>query len=385
LIGDETALAMSANDRAQAELQGLKASFIKVGDIIRDTEIRKQVEKSRKGIELQAAAEVANLDLSAYGMSWKMVAERELADRVATKTGELYSSIAKQFAASGKDAYSFMPLALQEAYNSAEADLSLLWEKANQLYDRYLGKEPTPPSTGGGAPKPPKADPVADAVAEAKKRAEASAAAAKLELDATMKATGDWWQGVTTGFNPSEGFVDSWRTVAGEVGEIWDGVVKAITTTEETLGTATQKVEEGHSAFYDKYIAQNAKMVAISIVSGEKVADIGRKAIGAVLSALGDEAMARASIETFKLNPWGAAGFTAAGMAAYATAAILGASGKKAATATAATAAPAAVTNNQTNFNLRVDAAFADEESIARSFARAQSLASNRYMAAGYQ
>jgi hypothetical protein len=386
LIGDETALAMSANDRAQAELQGLKASFIKVGDIIRDTEIRKQVEKSRKVIEAQAAAEVANLDLTAYGMSWKMVAERELADRVATKTGELYSSIAKQFAASGKDAYSFMPMALQEAYNSAEADLSLLWEKANELYDRYIGKEPKPPTpTGGGAPKPPKADPVKDAIAEAKKRAEASAAAAKLELDATMKATGDWWQGVTTGFNPSEGFVDSWRTVAGEVGEIWDGVVKAITTTEDTLGTATEKVEEGQSAFYDKYIAQNAKMVAVSIASGEKVADIGRKAIGAVISALGDEALAMASIETFKGNFAGAAGLTAAGMAAYATAAILGASGKKAATATAATAAPTAVTNNQTNFNLRVDAAFADEESIARSFARAQSLASNRYMAAGYQ
>jgi len=386
LIGDETALAMSANDRAQAELQAMKASFIKVGDIIRDTEIRKQVEKSRKVIELQAAAEVANLDLSAYGMSWKMVAERELADRVATKTGELYSSIAKQFAESGKNAYSFMPEALQLAYDSAEADLSLLWEKANELYDRYLGKEPKPPTpTGGGAPKPPKADPVADAVAEAKKRAEAASAAAKLELDATMKATGDWWQGVTTGFNPSEGFVDSWRTVAGEVGEIWDGVVKAITTTEDTLGTATEKVEAGQSAFYDKYIAQNAKMVAVSIASGEKVADIGRKAIGAVISALGDEAFAMASIETFKGNFAGAAGLTAAGMAAYATAAILGASGKKAATATAATAAPTAITNNQTNFNLRVDAAFADEESIARSFARAQSLASNRYMAAGYQ
>jgi hypothetical protein len=237
---------------------------------------------------------------------------------------------------------------------------------------------------GGGAPKPPQVDPVAEAIAEAKKRAEAAAAAAKIELDTTMKATGDWWQGLTTGFNPSEGFVDSWRTVAGEVGEIWDGVVKAITTTEDTLGTATEKVEAGHSAFYDKYIAQNAKMVAVSIASGEKVADIGRKAIGAVISALGDEALSMASIETFKGNFAGAAGLTAAGMAAYATAAILGASGKKAATATAATASAPAVTNNQTNFNLKVDAAFADEESIARSFARAQSYASNRYMAAGY-
>jgi hypothetical protein len=386
VIGDETALAMSANDRAQAEMQALKASFIKVGDIIRDTEIRKEVEKHRDGIERQAAAEVANLDLTAYGMSWKMVAEREMADRVATKTGEMYSSIAKQFAESGKNAYSFMPEALQLAYDSAEADLSLLWEKANTLYDRYLGKEPKPPSpTGGGAPKPPKADPVADAVAEAKKRAAASAEAAKIELDATMQATGDWWQGVTTGFNPSEGFVDSWRTVAGEVGEIWDGVVQAITTTEGALGTATAKTEEAHSAFYDKWIAGQAKMLGVAIGNGEKMADIGRKAIGAVLEGLALEMASRASIATFSGNIAAGIGLTAASTAAYAAAAYLGASGKKAATQTAATAAAPAVTNNQTNFNLRVDAAFADEESIARSFARAQSLASNRYMAAGYQ
>lgn len=386
VIGDETALAMTANDRAQAEMQALKASFIKVGDIIRDTEIRKQVEKSRAVIEAQAAAEVANLDLSAYGMGWKMVAERELADRVATKTGELYSSIAKQFAESGKNAYSFMPEALKLAYDSAEADLSLLWEKANELYDRYLGKEPKPPTpTGGGAPKPPKADPVADAVAEAKKRAEAAAAAAKVELEAQTKATGDWWQGFVTGFNPSEGFVDSWKTAAGEVYEVLEGVVTAITTSQEQVGAATQKTEEAQSAFYDKWVAGQAKMIGTAIGNGEKIADIGRKAIGAIISALGDEMIARASIATFSGNIAGGIGLTAAATAAYATAALLGASGKKASTATAATAAPAPVTNNQTNFNLRVDAAFADEESIARSFARAQSLASNRYMAAGYQ
>jgi hypothetical protein len=92
----------------------------------------------------------------------------------------------------------------------------------------------------------------------------------------------------------------------------------------------------------------------------------------------------RASIATFSGNIPAGIGLTAASTAAYAAAAYLGASGKKATTATAATAAAPAVTNNQTNFNLKVDAAFADEESIARSFARAQSYASNRYMAAGY-
>lgn len=387
MVGDQQLLALSANDTVIAETNASMATMLKVGNIVRDLEIRKEVEKHRAGILRQAEAEVANIDFSYAGMGWKIEQEREITERVATKTGEMYSSIAKRWAEQGKDAYNFIPEALRVQYDAASVNLLELEDRYKTLFAQYEATQEgeTPVKKSGGPSKPPKADPVADAVAEAKKRAEASAAAAKIELDATMQATGEWWKGVTTGFNPSEGFVDSWRTVAGEVGEIWDGVVKAITTTEETLGTATQKTEEAHSAFYDKYIAQNAKMVAVSIVSGEKVADIGRKAIGAVISALGDEALARASIEAFKGNAWGAAGLTAAGMAAYATAAILGASGKKAATATAATAAPTAVTNNQTNFNLRVDAAFADEESIARSFARAQSLASNRYMAAGYQ
>jgi hypothetical protein len=392
LIGDETALAMSANDRAQAELQGLKASFIKVGDIIRDTEIRKQVEKSRKGIELQAAAEVANLDLSAYGMSWKMVAERELADRVATKTGELYSSIAKQFAASGKDAYSFMPLALQEAYNSAEADLSLLWEKANMLYDRYIGKEPKPPSTGGGT-KPPKADPIAEAIAASKgKVAEAVGGAKEVadktseEMEKLMMATYDnFGMGIARILFGKGDLKTSFQILGEEIKAVWNGVVEDVLAGTETVGTATTKVEEAHSAFYDKWVAGQAKMVGAAIGNGEKMADIGRKAIGAVLEGLALEMASRASIATLSGNIPAGIGLTAASTAAYAAAAYLGASGKKAATTTAATAAPAAVTNNQTNFNLRVDAAFADEESIARSFARAQSLASNRYMAAGYQ
>jgi hypothetical protein len=392
LIGDETALAMSANDRAQAEMQALKASFIKVGDIIRDTEIRKEVEKHRAGIEAQAAAEVANLDLTAYGMGWKMVAEREMADRVATKTGELYSSIAKRFAESGKNAYSFMPQALQEAYDSAEADLSLLWEKANELYDRYLGKEPTAPKTGGGgAPKAAAPGPVIGEF-EAKEKAARDARYAEYYKEqedyekaySQMEAKfGPWMEKM--GLAPVS-ILDNWTELAKGVGEVYQGVLDAVGLGTEKLTETSEQAKDQHSELYDTYISQNAKMVAVGIASGKSMAEVGQAAVGAVIEALGAEAFARASIETFKGNFAGAAGFTAAGMAAYATAAALGASGKKASTATAATAATtAAVTNNQTNFNLRVDAAFADEESIARSFARAQSLASNRYMAAGYQ
>ena len=391
LIGDETALAMSANDRAQAELQALKSSFIKVGDIIRDTEIRKEVEKHRAGIEAQAAAEVANLDLTAYGMGWKMVAEREMADRVATKTGEMYSSIAKRFAESGKNAYSFMPQALQEAYDSAEADLSLLWEKANELYDRYLGKEPTAPKTGGGgAPKPPAATPVIGEFEAKEKAARDARMAEYFKEDDEMKKTiassyETFGMGITRVLFGTGDIADSFSILGGEIKSIWGGIVDDTVAGLGTVETATAKTEEAHSAFYDKWVAGQAKMVGTAIGNGEKMADIGRKAIGAIISALGDEMIARASIATLSGNIAGGTGLTAAATAAYATAALLGASGKKASTATAATAAPAAVTNNQTNFNLRVDAAFADEESIARSFSRAQSLASNRYMAAGYQ
>jgi hypothetical protein len=384
MVGDQAALGLAANDAAQAELRSMQASFKNVGNIIRDIEIRKQVEKSRSVLLARVTSEVANMDFSYAGIGWKIERDREITERLATATGDLYSSTAKQFAAAGKDAYSFMPQALQVQYDDAEASLMFLEDKWNMLYDQYLGKTAEPPTPTGGGPKPPKVDPVAVAIAEAKAKAEAAAAAAKVELESSMKATGDWWHGFVTGFNPSEGFVDSWKTAAGQVYEVLDGVVTAITTSQGSVTEAVKTTEEANDAFYDKWIANQAKMVGTAIGNGEKIADIGRAAIGAVISALGDEMLARASVATFSGNFAGAAGLTAAGVAAYATAAYLGASGKKATTATAATAAAPAVTNNQTNFNLKVDAAFADEESIARSFARAQSYASNRYMAAGY-
>jgi len=387
MVSDQSELGLAANDTAQAELRSQEALFKKVGDTIRDMEIRKVVEKSRAVLLARVTSEVENMDFTYAGIGWKIERDREITERLATATGELYSSVAKQFAEQKKDAYSFMPKALQDQYNDAEASLSFLEEQWDRLYDSYLGKDVLPPvktGGGGGAPKPPKVDPVAEAIAEAKKRAEAASAAAKVELDATTKATGDWWQGFVTGFNPSEGFVDSWKTAAGQVYEVLDGVVTAITTSQGAVTEATKSTEEAHDAFYDKWVANQARMVGAAIGNGEKMSDIGQKAIGMVISALGDEMLARASIATFEGNFAGAAGLTAGAIAAFATATALGASGKKGTTATAATAAAPSVTNNQTNFNLKVDAAFADEESIARSFARAQSYASNRYMAAGY-
>jgi hypothetical protein len=390
VIGDETALAMSANDRAQAEMQALKASFIKVGDIIRDTEIRKEVEKHRDGIERQAAAEVAKLDLTAYGMSWKMVAEREMADRVATKTGEMYSSIAKRFAESGKNAYSFMPQALKEAYDSAEADLSLLWEKANMLYDRYLGKEPKPTSsTGGGAPK---AAPGAAVVGEfeAKEKAARDARMAEYfaEDDDLKKRTAE----TEAAFKPlleKYGMIpptlgESFVALGGMVVDSFKIVKDTILGTNEEVAASTElvltKEQEARRANFDQFVAQNAKQVAIALASGGKMADVARAAIGSVVTALGDKAFAEAGLMFATGNVAGAAGMTAAGMAAYAVATALGSNAKKAATATAATGpAPSPVTNN-TSYNLQVDAAFADEEGIARAFSKAQAIAKSRHM-----
>lgn len=383
LVGDQTALAMAANDQAIAENRAFQASAKKVGDIIRDVEIRKEVEKSRAVLVAQVKSEVDNIDFSYAGMGWKIERDREMAERLQTKTSELYSSLAKQFAAQGKDAYSFMPEALKLAYDSAAADLSLLEERGEQLYDQYLGKGPAAPpktSTGGGGSKGPTVDPVAEAIKAAASSGSRALAEAQEKFAADVQRTKDAAQGFFTGFNPSEGWVDSWRTAVDGVKEVYAGLVSAVTSGNEEIKSSNDDVQSQRSELFDTYIAQNAKMVAISLAAGESMADAGRAAVGAVISALGDKAMALASIEFWTGNLAAAAGLTAAGMAAYATAAILGSNQKKATSATKATAKEAPVTNNQTNYNLRVDAAFADEEGIARAFAKAQRLANTRYL-----
>jgi hypothetical protein len=122
------------------------------------------------------------------------------------------------------------------------------------------------------------------------------------------------------------------------------------------------------------------KLAGQQLAEGEKASKVAeklaKKALGAQISALGDKAMVEAAIFAAAFNPM-AIPMAAAGVAAYAAAAALGAEGKKATTATPASAAPAAAPVN-TAFNLRVDAAFADGESIARQFAMMQRSAQSR-------
>lgn len=171
-----------------------------------------------------------------------------------------------------------------------------------------------------------------------------------------------------------------------------DNIDSVIAKARERVGAATDagkqasdKVAEAEKAAreanYNQFVNQNAKMLAISIANGEKMADVARAAIGNIVSALGDKAMSEAALLFATGNVAGAAALTAAGAAAYATAAFLGATDKKSGSSTKATTAKEAPTvTNNTAFNLQIDAAFADEESIARSFAKAQALARARHM-----
>jgi hypothetical protein len=122
------------------------------------------------------------------------------------------------------------------------------------------------------------------------------------------------------------------------------------------------------------------KLAGQQLADGEKASKIAeklaKKALGGQISALGDKAMAEAAIFAAALNPM-AIPMAAAGVAAYTAASYLGAEGKKNTAATPASAAPAAAPVN-TAFNLRVDAAFADGESIARQFAMMQRNAQSR-------
>lgn len=129
-------------------------------------------------------------------------------------------------------------------------------------------------------------------------------------------------------------------------------------------------------AVFAEYVAQNAKQVAIGLASGKKLADIARAQLGNVVNGLGDKAMIEAGVMYAAGDIPGAALMTAAGMAAYAAGTALGATAKKQTAATPAAAATAAPQNIA--YNLRVDAAFADGELVARQFSRMQREAGRR-------
>lgn len=125
------------------------------------------------------------------------------------------------------------------------------------------------------------------------------------------------------------------------------------------------------------------QMAAQQLVDGQKASKIAekmaRKALGGQIAALGDKAMAEAAIMAAALNPM-AIPMGAAGIAAYAAAAALGSDAKKATSSTPAVATAPQQMNTNVSYNLQVDAAFANGESIARQFSMAQREAQRRGM-----
>jgi len=140
---------------------------------------------------------------------------------------------------------------------------------------------------------------------------------------------------------------------------------------EESLKKKTANIEE--------YMKAYGHSIADQIVAGKSASEImeatARKAMGNIISYIGDEAMAKGAVMAASGNPMAIAMF-AAGTAAYATAAYLGSTAKKAVVSTPASSRSAEPGNAY--FNLRVDATFADGESIARRFAEMQNAAARR-------
>lgn len=143
----------------------------------------------------------------------------------------------------------------------------------------------------------------------------------------------------------------------------------------ENLKAEADAKKEARQLDFDAIVGQNAKMVAIAIVNKKKASDIARAVVGNTVNAYGDAAMVKAGIEAADGN-WAQAGqLTAAGFAAYLVAAALGSDQKgKASTPPTQRATPV----QNTSYSLRVDAAFADGESVSRHFARMQDGARQR-------
>jgi hypothetical protein len=130
---------------------------------------------------------------------------------------------------------------------------------------------------------------------------------------------------------------------------------------------------------YEVTVATNAKMIAASIAANKSMSEIARAAIGNIISALGDKAMMEAGEMAAAGNFVQATAMAAAGTTAYAVAATLGAQKKP--NAGPPTERQQPVQNYA--YNLRIDAAFADSESISRRFAQMQEGARQRGLIAG--
>jgi hypothetical protein len=156
-----------------------------------------------------------------------------------------------------------------------------------------------------------------------------------------------------------------------------DEANKKIALAEQTAAAEAAAFAKLKGDLYTLTVNNSAKMLAVDLQDKEKSKTAAQRATAAVVQGLGDMAMVKSGLAAAAGN-WGeAAAYTVAGTLAYAVAAKLAPSEKTKTTAPAAANTGGGGTTN-TSYNMRVDAAFADGESVARRFAEMQQGAQRR-------
>jgi hypothetical protein len=170
---------------------------------------------------------------------------------------------------------------------------------------------------------------------------------------------------------------------AAEDARIAEGLAKKQAEADKAVAIAEDQANRERDAraklaadLYVLAVNNSAKMLAVDLQDKEKSKTAAQRATAAVISGLGDMAMVKSGLAAAAGNFAEAAAFSTAGTFAYALAA------KLAPTEKSKTTPPAAAVNapsaQNVSYNLRVDAAFADGESVARRFAEMQRGAQRR-------
>lgn len=192
-------------------------------------------------------------------------------------------------------------------------------------------------------------------------------AAKKASLDRQAKQLDDWWA--------AQDEADAARAAAKKAAD----EAEAQRQRDLAKQIADEKAAAQAKMLGDLYVLavnNSAKMLAVDLQDAEKSKTASQRATAAVISGLGDMAMVKSGLAAAAGNFAEAAAYSVAGTFAYGLAA------KLAPTEKSKTTPPAAATNAPTStnvsYNLRVDAAFADGESVARRFAEMQRGAQRR-------
>lgn len=192
-------------------------------------------------------------------------------------------------------------------------------------------------------------------------------AAKKASLDRQAKQLDDWWA--------AQDEAEAARAAAKKAAD----EAEAQRQRDLAKQIADEKAAAQAKMLGDLYVLtvnNSAKMLAVDLQDAEKSKTAAQRATAAVISGLGDMAMVKSGLAAAAGNFAEAAAYSVAGTFAYGLAA------KLAPTEKSKTTPPAAATNapssTSVSYNLRVDAAFADGESVARRFAEMQRGAQRR-------